>query len=82
MVLKFLLLGAMCMGMLLIKFQPRKSKIVELVSICCDHTLSHLPVFYCTCWVDTYDRPGGSSGTVGWVRGLTGSWVRWAKCFR
>ncbi len=30
--------------------------------------------------VCTFDWPGGSSGTVGWVGRSIGSWVRRAKC--
>jgi hypothetical protein len=32
--------------------------------------------------VGTFDWPGGSSGTFGWVERSIGSWVRLAKCFR
>jgi hypothetical protein len=54
----------MCMRMLLIKFQPRKSKVVVLLSILCDHYSIAL-AFYHTCLVDTSDWPRGSSGTAG-----------------
>ncbi len=52
--------------------------------ILCDHvySIALAGFFYCICLVDPSDWLGGSSGTVGWVTGLIGSWVRWAKCFR